>query len=83
VGSPAAWFIPFVLVLVLLTAPLAFRDPVVSFPAILAATGFAAHLMWRDYRSSGALPHPLLSALFLFLALVTAAMTTLAILALL
>jgi hypothetical protein len=75
---PAVWFIPFCLLIAVLTFPLAIRDPWVSGIPLVAATAFGAHMLWHD-RAPGRMPNPLLTALLVILALVTLAVLALAV----
>ncbi len=75
---PTTWFIPFCLLIAILTFPLAIRDPWVSGIPLAAATAFGAHMLWRD-RTPGRMPNPFLTALLVILALVTLAVLALAI----
>lgn len=50
----ATWFIPFSLVLIILTLPLAVRDPVIVAPFFVAAAGFSVYTL-RAQRPAGLL----------------------------
>jgi hypothetical protein len=48
----ATWFIPFSLVLIILTLPLAARDPLIVAPFFVAAAGFSVYTL-RAQRPAG------------------------------
>lgn len=50
----ATWFIPFSLVLIILTLPLAARDPLLVAPFFVAAAGFSVYTL-RAQRPEGLL----------------------------
>ena len=50
----ATWFIPFSLVLIILTLPLAARDPLLVAPFFVAAAGFSVYTL-RAERPAGLL----------------------------
>lgn len=48
----ATWFIPFSLALIILTLPLAARDPLIVAPFLVAAAGFSVYIL-RAERPGG------------------------------
>jgi len=51
-GPGVKWFVPFALLLAILTLPLSLRDPLFAAPFILAAAGISAGV-WHAERPPG------------------------------
>lgn len=51
-GPGVRWFVPFALVLAIVTLPLTLRDPLFAAPFVLAAAGIAAGV-WHAERPEG------------------------------
>ncbi len=66
---PVIWFIPFVLVVCILTFPYALYDPIIGLPPMVVAAGFGVYLLIRD-RQPGDLPNPFLTAAMALIVLI-------------
>ncbi len=71
----STWFIPFALILTILTFPISVRDPLIMVPVLVAGTAFGAYALRRD-RPRGPV-RALLTVQLLLLALIAIALATL------
>ena len=70
----ATWFIPFSLVLIILTLPLAARDPLLVAPFFVAAAGFSVYTL-RAERPAGLLRAALITQTAIITVLAALAVT--------